>query len=237
MQPDDASALEDSIRQRLEQLNHQLTEACREAGRDPAEVTLVGVSKGQPVERLQAAWKEGLRVFGENRVQEALTKGPELPPEASWHLIGPLQSNKVKKALDLFTTIHSVDRPKIARALSREAHERNLTLRCFLEVNLGDETNKHGFPASGLADAVAPLADLPNLEIAGLMAIPPHDETPRHWFRKLRQLRDDLSRRPEWSGWPGWLSMGMSGDFAEAIAEGATHVRVGTALFGPRPGV
>jgi hypothetical protein len=236
MSPDPVPEVGTPVGRRLAILNQRIEEACRQAGRPREAVTLVGVSKGQPVDRLQAAWTAGLRVFGENRVQEALSKGPELPAEAEWHLIGPLQSNKVKKALDLFTTVHSVDRPKIARALSREAGERGLQPRCFLEVNLGDEASKHGFHATGLAATVAPLAALPHLEVVGLMAIPPYDEQPRRWFQKLRALRDELTARPEWSGWRGWLSMGMSGDFVAAIVEGATHVRVGTALFGERVG-
>jgi PLP dependent protein len=207
------------------------------AGRHRAEVTLVGASKTQPVEALQEAWDLGLRVFGENRVQEALAKAPRLPAAIDWHLIGPLQSNKVGAALDLFRTIHSIDRPKIALALDREAGARGLRLEGFLEVNLGAEPSKHGFLPEGLAAAVRPLAELPNLRLVGLMAIPPQTDDPadaRRWFRALRTLRDDLAGRPEWAGFPGWLSMGMSDDYPVAIEEGATHVRVGTALFGPR---
>jgi PLP dependent protein len=183
------------------------------------------------------AFQAGLRIFGENRVQEGLAKSRELPPELEWHLIGPLQSNKVRQALDLFRTIHSIDRPKIAEVVDREAGARGLTVAGFLEVNVGSEESKHGFPAEGLAEAVRPLADLQHLRIQGLMAIPPQGEAPedaRHWFRRLRELRDELASRPEWKGFPGWLSMGMSDDFEAAVEEGATHVRVGTALFGLR---
>jgi hypothetical protein len=199
-------------------------------------VTLVGASKGQPVARLLAAWEAGVRVLGENRVQEAQGKAPELPPEVEWHLIGPLQSNKVKAAAELFSTVHSVDRAKIGLLLEREAAARGRSLQGFLEVNLGGEATKHGFPADGLAAAAAPLAGLAHLRIVGLMAIPPQEEDPeamRPWFRRLRELRDGLRRLPAWPGLDG-LSMGMSADFAVAIEEGATHVRVGTALFGAR---
>jgi PLP dependent protein len=197
----------------------------------------VGVSKTQPASALAEAFAAGLRVFGENRVQEGIAKSRELPAGLEWHLIGPLQSNKVRQALELFRTIHSIDRLKIAEAVDREAGARGIEVAGFLEVNAGGEESKHGFPADGLADTVRPLAELRNLRIQGLMAIPPPGETAedsRPWFRRLRELRDELASRPEWSGFPGWLSMGMSDDFEVALEEGATHVRVGTALFGPR---
>jgi hypothetical protein len=200
-------------------------------------VVLVGASKTQPASAIAEAFQAGLGTFGENRVQEALAKSRELPPGIEWHLIGPLQSNKVRPALDLFRTIHSIDRPRIAEAVDREAGARGLAVSGFLEVNLGNEESKHGFSPQGLADAVRPLAGLQHLRIAGLMAIPPQGGSPedsRPWFQKLRELRDDLASRSEWQGFPGWLSMGMSDDFEVAIEEGATHVRVGTALFGPR---
>lgn len=238
-----------TIRQRLESIQRRIEEACARSGRDPASVTLVGVSKGQPVERLLEAWAAGLRVFGENRVQEAEAKHPRLPPEARWHLIGPLQSNKAKKAVEIFTTIHSVDRLKIARHLDTEAADRSSPLPCFLEVNLGHEESKHGFSPEQLRPALAELARLRHLRFLGLMAIPPmtapagvtelapadEDGIARHWFRRLGALRDEVLATPGWAECPGSLSMGMSDDFEIAIEEGATHVRVGTALFGPRP--
>jgi pyridoxal phosphate enzyme (YggS family) len=234
------------IAERLAGIRDRIAAACHAGGRDPAEVVLVGVSKTQPAAALAEAWRAGLRVFGENRVQEALAKSAELsgllPPLRSaagidWHLIGPLQSNKVRAALDLFATVHSVDRVKVAEALDREAAGQGRVITGFLEVNLGGEASKHGFPPEGFAEAVRPLAGLQHLRIAGLMVIPPPSGTPedsRPWFRRLRELRDDLAARPEWQGFPGWLSMGMSDDFEVAVEEGATHVRVGTALFGPR---
>ena len=220
-----------AVRQRLE-------DACRAAGRPAEEVVLVGASKRQPLDRLRAAWRAGLRTFGENQVQEAEAKRPELPAECDWQLLGPLQSNKAKRAARLFSTVHSVDRLKIARALDRHAGEAGTRLDGFVEVNLGEEPSKHGFAPRGLAPRIAELAGLENLRIVGLMAIPPFEEEParaRAWFDRLRELRDELASRPEWRGFPGWLSMGMSGDFEIAIAAGATHVRVGTDLFGERP--
>ncbi|HEV7517898.1 MAG TPA: YggS family pyridoxal phosphate-dependent enzyme [Thermoanaerobaculia bacterium] len=238
MSPEDTSA---DLAARLAAVRGEIAAAGARSGRSAASVTLLGASKTQPAAVLAAAFGLGLHTFGENRVQEALAKTAQLSPAvvqgSEWHLIGPLQSNKVKAALDLFTVVHSIDRPKIATALDREAAGRGLTLTGFLEINLGGEASKHGFSPDGLAAAVAPLAGLAHLRIAGLMAIPPEADDPagsRPWFRRLRELRDELAALPEWHGFPGWLSMGMSHDFAVAVEEGATHVRVGTALFGPR---
>jgi pyridoxal phosphate enzyme (YggS family) len=210
--------------------------ASRRSGRDPAAVTLVGASKGQPVERLRAAYDAGLRIFGENRVQEAQRKAAQLPLEIEWHLLGPLQSNKAKAAAGLFRTVHAIESVEIGLALEHEAAARGAVVDGFLEVNLGGEQSKHGFPAAGLAEAIAPLAGLAHLRLVGLMAVPPEEasaEAMRPWFRRLRALRDELLPRPQWPALRG-LSMGMSADFEVAIEEGSTHVRVGTALFGAR---
>jgi PLP dependent protein len=225
------------VPERLARIRARIESACARAGRASGEVTLIGVSKTQPASAVAEAFAAGLRVFGENRVQEALAKSRELPPEIEWHLIGPLQSNKVRAALGLFRTIHSIDRLSVAEEVEREAEKRGLAVTGFLEVNLGAEESKHGFPAEELVETVKPLAESKHLRIAGLMAIPPLGraaEESRPWFRRLRALRDELAARPEWAGFPGWLSMGMSDDFEVAIEEGATHVRVGTAIFGPR---
>jgi len=235
--------MRDDIQERYQAITRRIGEACSRGGRRPEDIVLVGASKTQPAEVVAAVWHAGLRVFGENRVQEALAKSRELlsPPfsisDIEWHLIGPLQTNKVKAALDLFRTVHSVDRLRVAEALDQEAGRRGLTISGFLEINLGGEESKHGFPAAGLAEAVSPLAGLQHLKIVGLMAIPPPADDPegsRSWFRRLRELRDVLASRPEWPDFPGWLSMGMSHDFEVAVEEGATHVRVGTSLFGSR---
>jgi PLP dependent protein len=230
---------------RLAAVQARISAACARGNRSPGDIVLVGVSKTHPAAAVAAAWRAGLRIFGENRVQEAVAKSRELaafletPPE--WHLIGPLQSNKVRLALELFRTIHSIDRPSIAAAVDREAGARGLRLTGFLEVNVGAEASKHGFLPADLAAAARPLADLRHLRIAGLMAIPPQSENPedsRRWFIRLRELRDELGARPEWAarweGTGGWLSMGMSHDFEVAVEEGATIVRVGTAIFGSR---
>ncbi|HET9211634.1 MAG TPA: YggS family pyridoxal phosphate-dependent enzyme [Thermoanaerobaculia bacterium] len=223
--------------ERLARVRARIESTAGRAGRPPGSVVLLGVSKTQPASAVAEAFQAGLRIFGENRVQEGLAKARELPPEIEWHLIGPLQSNKVRAALGLFRTIHSIDRLSIAEAVEREAEKRGITVDGFLEVNLGSEETKHGFPAEDLIGTVKPLAAYKHLRIVGLMAIPPLGraaEESRPWFRRLRALRDELAARPEWAGFPGWLSMGMSDDFEVAIEEEATHVRVGTAIFGPR---
>jgi PLP dependent protein len=235
---------------RLAEVRERIAGAAVRAGRRPEEVTLIGVTKTHPAALVEAAWRAGVRVLGENRVQEALGKSRELahlppPPEGpAWHLIGPLQSNKVRAALDLFSTIHSIDRLKIAEAVDREAAARGLRVDGFLEVNVGGEASKHGFLPDGLAEAVRPLSGLtrpegksPGLRIVGLMAVPPfadHPEVSRQWFIRLRELGAELAALPEWAGFPGLLSMGMSHDYEIAVEEGATHIRVGTALFGAR---
>lgn len=226
-----------SVAERLADVRRRIDSASRRAGRNAEDITLIGAAKRQPLERLEEAATSGLRAFGENRVQEARAHREVLPGGLEWHLIGPLQSNKARLAVDLFDVVHSVDRLKIARLLEREAAARERTLPALLEINLGDETSKHGFTVERLAETVAPLAGLAHLRIMGLMAIPPFADDPersRPWFQRLRELRDTLFARGEWAGRPGWLSMGMSDDFEVAIEEGATHVRVGTALFGAR---
>jgi pyridoxal phosphate enzyme (YggS family) len=226
-----------TVAARLDELRREIEAACRRSGRRVDEVTLVGAAKRQPLARIAATVAAGLRALGENRVQEAQEHREALPEGLEWHLIGPLQSNKVGSAVALFDVVHSVDRLKIGRLLEREAAVSGRTLPALLEVNLGVEASKHGFAVERLAESVRPLADCSHLRIVGLMAIPPLEEEAeraRQWFRRLRELRDDLFARAEWAGRPGWLSMGMSHDFTVAIEEGATHVRVGTALFGPR---
>ena len=226
-----------AVAQRLADVRRRIAAACGRAGRDRREVTLIGAAKRQPIERLRAAAAAGLEVFGENQVQEAAAVIGDLPVDLDWHFIGTLQSNKANAAARLFSTVHSLDRLKIARALDRAAGRLGRRLRGFIQVHLGDEPSKHGFPEEGLVAAVRPLAELEHVEVVGLMAIPPWEDDPedqRAWFRRLRELRDLVAAQPEWQGFPGQLSMGMSQDFEIAIEEGATHVRVGTSLFGPR---
>ena len=179
-----------AARERWLDLENRVAAACRRAGRERSEVTLLGACKRQPLERLLAVYAAGLRDFAENQVQSGESNRPQLPDDVRWHLIGPLQSNKVKRAASIFDTFHAVDRLKIARALDRHAR-RPEPLRCFLEINLGAEESKHGFLAEEVEDAARELAGLERIEVVGLMAIPPRSETEeeaRGWFRRLREL-------------------------------------------------
>jgi pyridoxal phosphate enzyme (YggS family) len=233
----DPQGMSSSVAERVAAIRRQIQNACATSDRTPTDITLIGACKRQPVERLLEAHQAGLRNFGENIVQEALLHRDHLPSNIEWHLIGPLQSNKANKAAAAFTWIHSIDRPKIAHVLERAARKTEVRIHGLLEINLGQESSKHGFRAEELTGEIDELADLEHIRIEGLMAIPPFEADAaesRRWFRRLRQLRDDLFSRQPWENRPGYLSMGMSSDFQIAIEEGATHVRVGTSLFGTR---
>lgn len=199
------------------------------ANRRSGAVALIAVSKTQPVERLEEALAAGQRVFGENRVQEAAAKWPALRarhPDLELHLIGPLQTNKVRDAVALFDVIETVDRPKLAAALAAEIARSGRKPRCFIEINTGDEPQKAGIAPADLPALLAACRDEYRLPVAGLMCIPPVDEDPALHFALLA----DLARRHGLAE----ISMGMSGDFPLAVRFGATHVRVGTAIFGGR---
>lgn len=229
--------------ERYNAIKKRVEEACRRAGRDPREVTVVAVSKTKPdwmVEELAAA---GVLDFGENKPQELKRKHDEILPDAGlrWHMIGNIQTNKVKMFVGRACLIHSVPDLHIAQAVSAEAVKRDVTAPVLIEVNIADEATKHGLAAQDLAAALGELvreaAALPGLEIRGLMAIAPPVDDPeenRPYFRRLRELRDAL-RAETIPGAPMTeLSMGMTGDFEVAVEEGATFVRVGTAIFGER---
>jgi pyridoxal phosphate enzyme (YggS family) len=220
-----------TIAERLADIRAQIAAAARAAGRDPDSVQLCAVSKTYSATAVEEALAAGQRLFGENRVQEALQKIPLVPPQARWHLIGHLQSNKVRKILPLVEMIHSVDSLDLARDISRIAGELGLRTKVLLQVNVASDDAKFGFTASGVRNSFAELASLPGIEIRGLMTIPPLEGDPRPHFAALRRLRNELATPaqplPE-------LSMGMSGDFPAAIDEGATIVRVGSAIFGAR---
>jgi pyridoxal phosphate enzyme (YggS family) len=212
----------------LADITARINAAVSAAGRAPDSVTLIAVSKTQPNDRVGEALREGQRVFGENRVQEAAGKWPEFRetyPDVELHLIGPLQSNKVRQAFELFQAIHSVDRPKLARAIARIAEEEGHCPDIFLQVNTGEEAQKAGV-APGEADGFIAECRALELPVKGLMCIPPVDEEPSLHFALLAKIaaRNDLAG----------LSMGMSSDFESAIAQGATHIRVGSAIFGER---
>lgn len=214
---------------RLNLVREEIRAACEGAGRPADAVTLVAVSKTMPAAAADDAIEAGQRVFGENRVQEALRKWPalkELHPSVELHLIGPLQTNKVKDAVALFDVIETVDRPKLARALAEEMARTGKRPRCFVQVNTGEEPQKAGTAPEDTADFVRLCRETFDLPVVGLMCIPPLDEEPALHFALLAKLGATL-KLPE-------LSMGMSGDFETAIAFGATYVRLGTAIFGAR---
>jgi hypothetical protein len=200
--------------------------AARRAGRDPSAVTLVAITKTKPLEDLLAAFEAGVRHFGENRVQEAEAKFPSLPAGAVRHLVGPVQSNKASRAARVADVLHAVDSAGIARRLARAAAAEARRLAVYVEVNTGGEETKAGVPPAQASALVEAVRALPELDVRGLMAIPPPGDTRPH-FVALRRLADSL-------GLAG-LSMGMSDDYEAAVEEGATIVRVGTALFGGRP--
>jgi pyridoxal phosphate enzyme (YggS family) len=224
------------IAERLHAIRERLAAAARRSGRAPESVTLLAVSKTYPAEIIQQAVDAGQACFGENRVQELVQKQPLLPARLEWHLIGPLQSNKVRKVLPLAHLIHAVDSVKIAQDIQRIAGELGLHPQVLLEINLAAESSKHGFSADAIRAQLEELYRLDRLYIQGLMCIPPFDPDPeksRRYFVQLRELRDELETR---GGTPlPVLSMGMSHDFEAAAEEGATIVRVGSAIFGARP--
>ena len=212
----------------LSEIRTRLDRAALAAGRDPASVTLIAVSKVQPDERVRAVLGEGQRVFGENYVQEAAAKWPTFRadfPGVELHMIGPLQTNKAKQAVELFDAIHTLDRPSLAEKLARLAQARGQSPRLFVQVNTGAEPQKAGILPEALDGFVAQVRAL-DLVPEGLMCIPPEGEDPAPHFEMLAQM----AARNGLTG----LSMGMSSDFETAIAHGATHVRVGSALFGAR---
>lgn len=227
-----------SIAENLRRVRSEISAAAAACGRDPASVRLVAVSKTWPAAAVAEAAAAGQRLFGENRVQELLAKIPDSPPGLEWHLIGHLQGNKVRKVLPLSSLIHSVDSRVLAEQIGRIAGELGLVARVLLQVNVASDEAKFGFPLAVVRREFADIAAISNLELRGLMTVPPYEEDParvRPHFAALRALRDELQERhaiplPE-------LSMGMSHDFPEAIAEGATLVRVGSSIFGRRDGV
>jgi pyridoxal phosphate enzyme (YggS family) len=224
----------EGIQERLAAVQRRIETAAARSGRPSSTVTLVAVSKTMPAAAIREAVSAGVKILGENRVQEAREKIEALPGAAEWHLIGHLQTNKAKLAVGLFDCIHSLDSVRLAQELGRHAEEAGRRLRCLVEVNLGEETQKSGVDAAEVRPLLEAARRLPQLSVQGLMTIPPFlpdPESVRPFFRRLRDLRDRL----ESEGWtlPD-LSMGMSHDFEVAIEEGATLVRIGTAIFGSR---
>jgi pyridoxal phosphate enzyme (YggS family) len=226
-----------TIAHNLASIQDRIIKAARLAGRDPAEIRLVAVSKTVSAESIQEAMAAGVTILGENYVQEARKKITHIGKQVAWHFIGHLQSNKARYAVDLFSMIHSVDRLSLAEELDQEANKRGTMVPVLIQVNISGEESKSGIDPQGTLQLLERIAALQHLSVQGLMTMPPwfaDPEAARPYFSALRKLRDELASKKI----PGValqeLSMGMSGDFEVAIQEGATLVRIGTAIFGPR---
>jgi pyridoxal phosphate enzyme (YggS family) len=220
----------------LVRVRQQIARAASKVGRKVDEVELIAITKTHPAEKVREAYEAGQVLFGESRVQEARVKIPELPSAARWHFVGHLQKNKIRHALPLFELIHSVDSLELAEEMNRIAQADGMHPRVLIEVNLAGEGSKFGFQPNQLREEIEILMALPRLTIEGLMCIPPlgHEaEASRKYFAELRELRHALEK--EFQLTLPHLSMGMTNDFAVAVEEGATLVRVGTAIFGERP--
>jgi len=225
------------IADNLRTVKSRIKAAALRCGRQPEDIRLVAVSKNVPAERIRDAVSAGAMILGENYIQEAREKIALISIQAEWHFIGHLQSNKAKFAAELFSMIHSVDRVSLAEELSKEARKRNKILPVLIQVNISGEETKSGIDPSGTRQLVQQAALLPSLSAQGLMTMPPWFENPeeaRPYFRALRKLRDGLAAEKIPNVSLTELSMGMSGDFEVAIEEGATLVRIGTAIFGER---
>jgi pyridoxal phosphate enzyme (YggS family) len=224
------------IAENLERVREQIADTAAKVGRALNQIELVAITKTHDATKVREAYEAGQTLFGESRVQEARVKIPELPSAIHWHFVGHLQKNKIRHALPLFELIHSVDSLALAQEMNRIAEEEGLHPRVLLEVNAAGEGSKHGFAPDKLREQMESLLALSRLSILGLMTIPPladEAEASRRYFVDLRELRDRL--QTEFHVDLSQLSMGMTNDFAIAIEEGATLVRVGTAIFGKRP--
>ena len=225
-----------SLIESLEKIQQRITAACVRAGRDPGSVTLLAVTKSQPPEVVREAADCGQALFGENKIQEAKAKIPLCPSRLHWHFIGHLQSNKCRDAVEWFEMIHSVDSLSLAREISKRAEQAAKTMPILLEINVAGEASKFGYQPGRLLVELKEINTLRRIEIRGLMAVPPWSAEPEKSRPHFRQLRELKQKCEQILGIPlPHLSMGMSGDFEIAIEEGATLVRIGTALFGPRP--
>ena len=215
----------------------KVSEDMKKAGRDASECTLVAVSKTKPLELLKEAYEAGCRDFGENYVQELIDKIPQMPEDIRWHMIGHLQTNKVKYLIGKTYLIHSVDTVKLAREIGKQSEKAGIVTDILLEVNVAGEESKFGFTSENIIDGVREISEIPGVRVNGLMTSAPICENPeenRIYFQKLRQLSIDIKNQNIDNVNMGFLSMGMSGDYEVAIYEGSTFVRVGTAIFGER---
>lgn len=225
------------IAENLKTVRTKIETSCKVSGRSPKDVTLIAVSKTKPVEMLKEAYEQGCRHFGENKVQELVEKYDAMPKDIKWHMIGHLQRNKVKYIVDKVYMIHSVDSLKLAEEISKEALKKNVTVSVLIEVNVAGEETKFGVSPSGAEELIREIAVLPGVSVKGLMTIAPYVDNPednRQYFVALKQLSVDISRKNIDNVTMNVLSMGMTGDYAVAVEEGASFVRVGTGIFGER---
>ncbi|MCI8357761.1 MAG: YggS family pyridoxal phosphate-dependent enzyme [Lachnospiraceae bacterium] len=225
------------IRENMEHVRKNIREACEKSGRNPDDVTLIAVSKTKPLPMLEEAYECGCRDFGENKVQELVEKWEQMPKDIRWHMIGHLQRNKVKYIVDKVYLIHSVDSLRLAEEISKEAVKKGVTVSVLIEVNAAQEESKFGTTCEDAFRLVEEASRLPNIIIKGLMTIAPYVENAeenKQYFEKLRQIYVDINRKSIDNVYMTELSMGMTGDYETAIAEGATYVRVGTGIFGER---
>ena len=226
-----------SIKDNICLVKQNIDEACLKSSRDVNEITLIAVSKTKPIEDLKEAYEAGCRDFGENKVQEIMDKYDQMPKDVHWHMIGHLQTNKVKYIIDKVYMIHSVDSFKLAEVISKEAQKKNVTVKILIEVNVAQEESKFGITCNEVKKMVEDITKLPGIEICGLMTIAPYTVDPesnRQYFVELSQLRVDLQRESKDNNSICELSMGMTGDYCIAIEEGASMIRVGTGIFGER---
>lgn len=225
------------LKENLAFVEKEIQAACRRSGRDREEVTLIAVSKTKPVSELREAYDLGVRVFGENKVQELADKYDELPKDIHWHMIGHLQRNKVKYIIDKVDLIHSVDSIRLAETIEKEAAKRNIQVNILIEVNVAGEESKFGVSPSELPEFVEEVAKFPHIQVQGLMTIAPFvedSEENRAIFERLRKLSVDIKDKKVDNITMRVLSMGMTNDYSVAVEEGATMIRVGTGIFGAR---
>ncbi len=225
------------IKNNIQIVQNKIDTACEKVGRNFKDAHLIAVSKTKPVSMLQEAYDAGIRDFGENKVQEILEKYDQLPGDIRWHMIGHLQRNKVKYIIDKVCLIHSVDSLRLAEEISKEAVKHNLTMPILIELNIAEEESKFGLSFAECENMIREISALPNIEIKGLMTVAPfveNAEDNRQYFRNMKQLSVDITTKNIDNVCMDILSMGMTGDYEVAIEEGATHVRVGTGIFGER---
>ena len=225
------------VQENYENVKETMLKVCKESQRDPKDVCLIAVSKTKPVSLLQEAYDAGARDFGENKVQEIMDKYDQLPKDIRWHMIGHLQTNKVKYLADKVYLIHSVESEKLAKEISKQAQKVNRVIPILIEVNIAKEESKFGIQAEDCLAFIQKIHSLAGITIKGLMTIAPYTENPednRQYFRQLKELSVDIGKQNIDNVFMDFLSMGMTGDYQVAVSEGANYIRVGTGIFGER---